>query len=441
MVSFVALTVLVFDYVKQATGKLVGGYVAAAVTLFGSMNLIYFGTSTMAETLLMALMALCALSLLRIELTIMRGEEPLKWLVISNIAFMLICMTRYEGFFLAGFATAVLAVTLWIHKIRGRKLIAYTGTFAIVPVCTIICWLVYELSIFGNAFFFATSQYSANKIDVIGWGFDDAVGSIHGTVYNYMYAVRWNYPDLLLALTFTSCAVYTVRMVLKREEKVSPAFLAGIPLFYLASLFRGQIAIDPDPVSPYNVRYGLPVGVLIAIAVGYLASMVVSMPHQKSVRLHYAVLVVTALTLVYPVASMMNSPLTSATILAEDAAHDPAATNEIAECLHNTYQGGRILLESWHSAALQFESKLDLGEFITEASPELFQAALHDPADYVDWVYVGSNPTEVVSGAMARIPDFNATYSVVFKSDTDTLYLKNDRIYGPAMEVCNATTN
>lgn len=439
MVSFVLLTVLVFDYVRTATGKLVGGYTAAAIALFGSMNLVYFGTSTMAETLLMALMALCALSLLRIELTIMRGEEPLKWLVISNIAFMLICMTRYEGFFLSGFATAVLAVTLWIHRIRGMRLIAYTGTFAIVPVCTIICWLVYELSIFGNAFFFATSQYSANKIDVIGWGFDDAVGSIQGTVHNYLYAVRWNYSDLLLALTLASCAVYAVRLVLKREKKVSPVFLAGIPLFYMASLYRGQIAIDPDPVSPYNVRYGLPVGVFIAIAIGYLMSMVVSTPVRKSVWPNYTFIAVMAITLAYPVGSAMADPLASATILQEDAAHDPASTKEIAQCLRNSYQGGRVLLESWHSAALQFESHLDLGEFITEASPELFQVALHNPSDNVDWVYVGSNPTEQVGKAMEIVPDFNTTYSIVFQEGTETLYLKNDRIYGPASEVCNAT--
>lgn len=429
MVSFVALSVILFEFVKTLTGKVLGGLIASLVIMVGSLNLIYFGTSTMAEVLLMAVIAFCGLSLLKMEIELSKNPNHLRWLVFSFVSFALCCVTRYEGWFLTFFAIPVVVLILWTKNVRGHRLIAYTGTFATMPFFTMGCWLLYEYAIFGNPMYFAKSKYSAHEIDIQTFAIAGAMGSVSETVKMYISAVRHNFADFLMVIALCGMAVYLCRLVIRKERLVAPLFFGGIPVFYLLSLYRGQIAMQIDGASTYNLRYGLSFGLIIAIATGYLVATLVSSRYMIISRMGVlSVIVGTCILFASVLPSWQDSA--EAGVFSDDGAQRPTGTQELADCLSDSYRGGSILLESWHAAAIQHLSGLPLQAFVTEASPDLWEAALKDPTTWVDWIYMGGHEGEETSARMAKNDEFGRAYKLVFSSDAGDLYLKTELAQG-----------
>ncbi len=420
MVSFVALVVLTFDIVRSLTGQVIAG-VAAALVLLTNLNILLFGTSTMAEMLLMAVLTACGLCVLRIETSAASGAADLRWIALGSLAFALACLTRYEGYFVTAGAVPLMALLLWRRGIRGHQLVATIGTLFSIPLLTIAGWLVYEWVIYGDPLYFMRSEYSAREIDVIGSGNNQLAGNPLHSAHEYLQAVRWSYADFVLALALFGVAMFAIRFWRTTATPLAPVFFLLIPAFYLASLVFGQIGLDTGTEYPYNVRYGIPIGVTLAVFAGYGVGQLTSLPWRKAGIALAVATIAGMLTVGLP---SWQNPIENTAILQDNGTGLPDGSMEMAAWLEAEYSGGRILLEGfgWDKAYVQANSGIPLREFLTEAAPEMWQEALDDPVEHVDWIYIGSDPDDAVGRALATAPELTDHYLKVFENPAGAIY-------------------
>jgi len=294
-------------------------------------------------------------------------------------------------------------------------------------------WLfVWEYPIFGHPLYFATSKYSAHAIDVVGGGNFQTGGNLRFSIHEYLGAVRECISDAALGLAAAGIGVYLVRLYRRREVLLSPAYLLGIPLFYVTSLYLRQsaIVVRPDTFYSLNIRYGLTIIPLVALGVGYLAGVSASAKLPRVALAYLARLAAVAMIVAVAIASTSawQEGIEEAAVLNEvpASAHRDVESTEIAHWLGRNYVGGKILMETFKKGPIVIKSGIPLREFITETSPSLWQRALRDPASYVRWVFVGANEDDAVREAIAKVPDFNNIYVVAFKNAKGTIYVRLD---------------
>jgi len=430
MVSFVATAVIVFEIVRTLTGSRLGALAASAVVLL-NINLIYFGTTPMTEVLLVAALSMSALALVKLE----RSPRSTGWLLGASVALAVSALVRYEAWFLIVVAVPIMAVAFWTKHIRGRELLARLMTLFALPAFLMFCWLfLWEAPIFGNPLFFAQSRYSAHAIDVVG---GDRLGAVHNLTVSLdetLSAMRWNFDDAVLLLAAAGIAIYLLRLWLRKEKLVTPAYLLAIPIFYVTSLYLGQNAIEVHPKGTgalvMNTRYGLIPAALVSVAVGYLAAVLAGLRNRFLVWPGRAIATGIIVAVAVLSVSLWGDPVGNIHLDDSLGASPQGRANEVALFLEQNYNGGSILIESFgaESGAVELESGIPLRKFITEASPDLWEKALEDPLSYVDWVFV-KRDNDTVGERMAQIPDFSEEYAVAFaRSDQGTLYVRADQL-------------
>lgn len=425
MAAFIVTAIAVFEAVRTLTGSRVGALAASCVVLF-NINLIYFGTAPMSESLLVATISMAALSLVKLEKT----PRSVFWLLTASIALAVSALVRYEAWFLnAIMAPPVVVAAFWARQVRGWELVARTTTLFALPAFIMFSWLfVWEYPIFGDPIYFSTGPYSARAIDVFSGDNMEAVGNLRVAVDQYFSAVTWNINAAILALAATGVALFTLRVAMRSERAVSPAYLLGIPLFYITSLYLGQnaIVIRPGTLDSVNIRYGLTIIPLVAVAVGYLVGVSVSvLPRYWTLPRR---VVATGIIALVMLASLFpwSEPVAKTAVLKDYGAQFNANLTELAYWLREHYDGGRILIESFGGGNPQFASQIPLGEFVSEFSPKLWQEALVAPTSHVDWVYVRAKG-DTVGRRMAELSDFSSNYVVAFANGEGTIYVKADR--------------
>ena len=270
MVSFVAAVTLAYGLVVSLTRSKIGGLAASAV-MASNLNFLYLATTPMAEALLIASETLCAVTLIQYEKTLSD-----QWLRRAALSLGFACMVRYEMWFMTMCAVGIVGMALARKRVGWEKWICDMSILFFVPAMLIVAWLVYQRAVLGDFLYFTHSQYSARAIDVVGANKLFAEHNLPVAVSEYAAAVQWNFLPLVLAGGATGIAFYVIRLVIGREKALTPAFLFGIPAFFIVSLYMGQNAIDVQRGTLYslNIRYGTTILPLIALGNGYLISMV-----------------------------------------------------------------------------------------------------------------------------------------------------------------------
>lgn len=427
MASFAACVVFVYEIVRTLTGSRFGSLAASAVTLT-TLNLIYFGTTPMTEPQIIASIALCALSLIKVEQSVHAGGTESKWLTIASLSLGVAVYVRYDMWYLIVGAIPLIGIVMLTKNIRGAELVAKMGQLFIVPLFGILLWLFWQFLQTKDPLYFSHGPYSAKEKDVVVLGQNDSVGNITESINQYLGAVRWNFDDKILLIALCGVALYLVRFLLRKETLISPLFLGGIVLFNIQSLFTGQSAIVAEKERMLNIRYGLTIIVLVTVGYAYVPALMCA-SKNRILKFTGRGLTVLAIGLcVFSLYPQLQEPVANTTVLSGYLSDERQARLEMADYIVEHYDGGDILIDIIVPSAepLLYETGLDQSEFLTETYPLLWQQALSEPLYFTDWIFVFAQGDRV-GHAIARTPDFSSYYSVAYANDVGTLYLRHDK--------------
>jgi hypothetical protein len=208
------------------------------------------------------------------------------------------CLTRYDGWFLAG--SLVLAAT-GFHFLKGYRNKPAAGAaswsapgpilrFILIAAAAPVFWLAYNAAVYRNPLEFANGPYSAKAIEQKTATVNPAKGNLLAGGSYFLKAAELDVAEsawvarLWLALALLgSWSAWSAR-------RGRAALLLWIPLpFYALSLAYGSVPIFVPPwwpFSAYNVRYGLQLlpafAVFVPMGVSFLVESAMKFPSFKA---------------------------------------------------------------------------------------------------------------------------------------------------------------
>jgi hypothetical protein len=388
----------------------------AAVIYLANPNLVYLQATAMTEVLYLALFIWAVVYFTEF----VRTEDGNSALAKCGACLAAACLTRYDGWFLAGVMGVAALVVVWRRAGASALFRRAFVRFALLVVAVPLLWVAYNAAIYGNPLEFANGPYSAKAIErktaVPGFpphpGTDNlpvaAAYFLKAGELN-MAAGNWGRLWLLLAVPGTAAAVFLGRKmrfaITNGAARTWPLLLLWTPLpFYMLSLAYGGVPIFLPvwwPHSIYNARYGvqlLPAFAIFAVLAVYFAA-----SFTRNLRVKAIAVVVMAILIAASYGwtwgkraiCFREAWINSRTRLALEAELDAYLQ---AMPPHSTI----LMYLGDHVGALQ-HAGIPLRRTINEGNhrvwkqpvdPEgLWERALADPAKYADYVItVGSDP-------------------------------------------------
>ena len=389
---------------------------SAALVYAANPNLIYMQTTAMGETMYLALF-LWSLVYLSEWL---RGDG--KALTKCGLCLGAGCWTRYDGWFLAAMVAATVVGILMFRGTSGESRFprfqvsrAAIAKFLLIVAAAPALWLVYNGIVYRNPLEFANGPYSAKAIERRSQnaGSQGHPGSGNLMVAG-MYFVKsaeinvansdWLQRGWLVSAIagFISVLFLARRYGSTGESRLARyiplAFLlVPVPFYALSVAYGGVPIFIPPwwPFSHYNVRYGLQLLPVFAVAVGLIVyTLVVSEQWNLRVRLSCVFGV-----LVFAAAS--GASIWRATpVCLKEAQVNMKTKNELETQLaiwlgklpvNSTllmYLGDHV--GALEKAGIPFKRVINEGNhrvWRRPADPEgLWERALADPGQYVDYV-------------------------------------------------------
>jgi len=188
-------------------------------------------------------------------------------------------ITRYDGWFLAGVVGAIVAVIVmrrWQDRVLRWRALKFLVGIATAPAL----WLIYNATVYGDAFDFANGPYSAKAIEL-------RVGAPNLAFHNLwlggLYFLKsaqitlavGNWGRLWLA---GAVAATLLAWWLLRARALPLLIILWAPLaFYAYSLSYGWVPVHVPmwwPFAVFNQRFGLELLPMFAVSAGLLAAIV-----------------------------------------------------------------------------------------------------------------------------------------------------------------------
>jgi hypothetical protein len=401
-VCFVYSAIRLFTIIEELTASRLAAWLGAAVFV-ANLNMLYIQSTALTEPVLLAFMIGTVYHLTRWMRTLALWD--LMW-----AAVLVFCatLTRYEGWALLVGAIGAVVVWSWLTERRYKAPQANLVLFALVGSYGIGLWLLYNLIIFGNAFYFLTSAFSAQAINgaQAQYGLLGTKGSLFQSTLTY----AWDVIGVVGPVVLVTAGVCALGALLVRDaERRRIVFVLGllfVPIaFEVLSLYVGQTTIRVPQLPPHgmwNDRYGLMALPFCAVAVGVLVG---------RFRRNWTAPVVAMAVTAGIVVMSLGTPLTLADGRTGTSSATAGHPEIIANYLRHHYHGGEILADDSVASPLMFATYLDLKEFVTIGMQPFWQHALHSPAQNVAWVI--AYPGDRVSGDLRTHPDRFAWFHLV----------------------------
>jgi hypothetical protein len=390
---------------------------AAAIVYGANPNLIYMQTTAMGESLYLAFFTWAVVYFAEFA----RGKT--KRLTKCGLCLAAACLTRYDGWFLAGVLVACalaasppfgsLSAGFLAKDARNgapRVLVSSSRKalfkFILIAVAAPALWLAYNAVVYRNPLEFANGPYSAKAIEQKTATVNPAKGNLLASGSYFLKAAELNVGEanwlgrlwLALALLGSLVAGFSGRGRI--------ALLLWTPLpFYALSVAYGSVPIFVAgwwPFSQYNVRYGLQLlpafAVFVPLGISFLVQSATKLPRVDASWRRWAGAATLLCVLVLTVASY------AAIWRADPVCYREAAINmrgrvaldgQLAGWIRSLPPDSTLLMYlGEHVGALE-QAGIPLRRVINEGNhrvwkqpldPEgLWERALADPAHYADY--------------------------------------------------------
>lgn len=415
-ISFVLSAIFIFKSIEVITRDRVSAFLGVMV-LVSNANMLYLQSTAMFEPLLI----MTFLGGFYFLLLWIRNGNILS-LIFSAFFAMLSTLSRYDGWAtLIGFSVYIFLYGLIYTNFKKAK--GFLLLFLTLGAFGIFLWLIYNLVIFGNPFYFAFNEFSAFSQQALlaSKGNLPTKANIFLSLAVYLSSVILNQGVIFTTLLFLGLLLYSVKN--KFSFKGSVLYLLFIPFaFNLYALYKGHSVIWLPNLPPYfdtffNVRYGLLLIPATTIFIGFLSS--------KSALLKVIVTIAIVMQIVFFYSLFPTSTNHLSFVLLKDTvASINKPTEDAAMWLKKNYKGGLILISSASSESFIFHTQLNLVNFITEGTGHYWFESLKDPSSHAEWVVFFPSFTDRVGKALKNNSKLLSNYNLVYSSDTYFIFQK-----------------
>jgi len=374
MISYVVTCGVIFLFLKELNVKILGRLVG--VFLFGlNLNILYLQTTAMTELLLIALITTASYLLIRF----VKYDKLVDILLCGFVSF-LASLTRYDAWFFVFVASIVLiVVTIRRHSLKKAQGIFWL--YSTLSLFGIFLWLLWNLIIFKDPFYFAFGQFSAHSQQLIleGAGVLNNKGNLFVSASIYLKAAFFNTGISLLVALFGVLILFFDHRFTKFLKFSFVLILTTPLLFNIISLYLGHsvIFLADENISWFNVRYGA----MLIPSSAILAAYVFDIAKKQKVLLFL---------LIFSFYFIYNYKYHPVTI--EDGVIGSSKVNtfEISNWLsvHAKNEDGLVLSSVGSHDAIMFSSGLDLSRYIHEGTGQKWDDSLAYPENNVKWIIV-----------------------------------------------------
>jgi len=262
----------------------------SALIYAANPNLIYLQITAMTESLYLALFIWAVVYFSEFAQELSRKDttarETSSSLMKCGLCLAAACLTRYDAWFLAvAMCLAALVVGLRLradHQILRRSLAKFVLLAAAAPAL----WLAYNAIIYRNPLEFANGPYSARAIE------RKSTSPAHPGSHDLPLAFSYFLKSAELNMAEGSWQKLWVALlllgtlgILIRDRRLWPLLLLWVPLpFYMLSIAYSGVPIYLPvwwPFSFYNIRYGLQLLPLFAVAAALFAYFLLRLVQKK----------------------------------------------------------------------------------------------------------------------------------------------------------------
>jgi len=244
----------------------IAGWLAAMVYA-ANPNLLYMQSTAMTEPLYLGLFVWSIVHFSEFKQRTDTGNErsAASSLTRCGICVVAACLTRYDGWFLAGASTLAALLVVVKHRHSSVLRVAFVK-FVILVVSAPVLWLGYNGAVYRNPLEFANGPYSAKAIEqrVTVPGYPPPYSGWHDLRASFSYFLKATEDNLAQGKSgrvWVAALLIGLAVASASLRKRWPALLLILPLpFYMLSIAYGSVPIYlPEwwPFSFYNVRFGL----------------------------------------------------------------------------------------------------------------------------------------------------------------------------------------
>ncbi len=373
MLAFVGTAVLITRYLKLLGVGWLGQLVGATIFI-ANLNVLYLQSTAMTELLLLFTMLAGCYYLLHYHQT-----DNVLYLIKAAFWIMLSTLVRYDGWFLLGVAGLLVIRQSWVHK-SFKQAEGTTILFSTLAAIGIIGWFVWNQLIFHDALYFILGPFSAHAQQKImaAAGALPTQGNMLLSLKVYLYALLYNVYTYPAILAIFGLVKFWLDRDLPRGSKWGIVALLSPLVFNIIALYLGFSVIYVQGISGdtwFNIRYGIMIIPLVAIAVGYLVD------RARSYRL----------LLVLSLAMVLFFAFYSHDAVSIDDARVGSSQKNVSEVSGylNTYaknETGYILISAASHDAIIFSSGLPMKRFIHEGTGKYWDNATSYPDRFARWI-------------------------------------------------------
>lgn len=356
-----------------------GGRIFGVAVFVANLNVLYLQSTAMTELLLLATMTLGIYFLVR-----WHQEENILFLLWSAFWICLSTLVRYDGWFLLLYATLMVI----LYGIRQKNWKQLEGLFLLF--CTlggfgVVIWLLWNMAIFHDPFYFAFGPYSAHaqQTQLETAGVLATKGNLLISIKIYIYALIYNSGLLPVGMALLGMTLLFRDKTLTANVKIGITALLASLLFNILALYMGHSVLFIQGISGntwFNVRYGIMLMPAIAIFSGYL--------FYKAKTFRPLLL---GLFIFVTIFQFGNHD--AVTIDDGRVGSSQKNISEVSGWLHKNVQNekGFVLISAASHDAIIFSSGLPMKRFIHEGTGEYWRSATTAPDRWARWIVMRTN--------------------------------------------------
>lgn len=407
MASYVITVVFTYKLINLLTENKPAATIGSLI-LGLNPNFLYLATTPMTESVLIASFTLSAYFIAKY----IKTREILN-LILGGVFVMASTLTRYDGWFLFAWLSVFLLIWGWVTLGR-KKAEGIILLFISIGGFGIALWLLWNLTIFGDALYFITGPYSAYAqqkiLKSVGQLFTK--GNLFLSINYYIWAVIENNGFIIVLLSLVG--FITAPFIIKSKQQLVVLLAVLSPfVFNVLALYLGQSAINVPQAAKdpglFNIRYG----VLMLPAFVFILGIVAS---RK--KLSWIV------SLVFIIQSFLFFRQGLPIVLVDGlkGLENTQYTVEASNWLTQNHDDGLILTSLASHDAFVARAKLPMKFYVHEGTREYWQNALKKPSASVKYIATMSYPPDLVYQAIKDKPDFTNNYVLVYSYGTFGIY-------------------
>jgi hypothetical protein len=390
----------------------------AAVIYAANPNLLYLQTTAMTESLYLAFFIWAVVHCGEFAQALANSEvnSARSSLWKCGVCLAAACLTRYDGWFLAGAIIFAASVLVLRRKANRKELRPALVKFLLFAASAPLLWLGYNAVVYRNPLEFANGPYSAKAIEqksaAAGQPGHPGSGNPPVALSYFLKSAELNMAEDGLQRLWVALLVAGTLIVFVLYRRLWPLLFLWIPVpFYVFSLACGGVPIFIPawwPFSYYNVRYGIE---LLPALAAFTAVAVFAVVQRAKPRISQTAIGLALLLLIASYGLIWRAQPVCYREAWINSRSRIALETELAATLVRLPRDSMLLMYLGdHVGALQ-RARIPLRRTVNEgnhhpwmkpADPQgLWERALADPRGYVDYV-VAMDGDPVATGVQRR---------------------------------------